>query len=34
LVAPTHEHLLERAAMMQRKYPQIAVLVGSGFNEA
>jgi pyruvate formate lyase activating enzyme len=34
LVAPTREHLLERAAMMQRKHPQITVLVGSGFNEA
>ena len=34
LVAPTREHLLERAAMMQRKYPQITVLVGSGFSEA
>jgi pyruvate formate lyase activating enzyme len=34
LVAPTREHLLERAAMMQRKFPQISVLVGSGFSEA
>lgn len=34
LVAPTREHLLERAAMMQRKFPQLNVWVGSGFSEA
>jgi pyruvate formate lyase activating enzyme len=34
LVSPSREHLLERAAMMQRKHPHITVLVGSGFSEA